>query len=101
MNDTKKWVLDVGIAIDDEPIDQVLEMGQHLESTIGMNSDSSGCGFGFRDMQFHFESTEDEAETYKKAVVQILKDNGLAVADGVDGASGISYVVLSEELVVT
>jgi len=84
----KVYELDVGIPLASNGIDtraingrDVFEMSQELEQAIGRESVSAGCGFGFRDMQFNFDSliAAERAEQIFKGKV---KNWGIKYEDG-------------------
>ena len=51
------FTLDIGIALKErESIDQIFAICDKIEESLGKSRDSSGCGFGTRDIQFNFDT---------------------------------------------
>ena len=53
-----------------------LEMGYKLEKFVKRGSDSSGAGFGNRDMDWYFK-VRKEADTFKTKIKSFFKKNSL------------------------
>lgn len=85
-----EWELDVGIPLD---LENVLEVSNELRTILedeGMESPSSGAGFGFRDMQFVTEDAE-MAMRAKRYAKTFMKER-------VKGAKEDPYVSLTKTM---
>jgi len=57
----------------------VFELQMKLEKELGIKSVSSGCGFGYRDIQYDFETEEQAIEAVEK-IANFLRKCGYTVA---------------------
>ena len=93
------WELDVGIPYREDWPD-AMETGVQLSNHLDLVSDSSGFGFGYRDMQFQVD-TEEQAKAAHDKAVAFLKEKGYEVTDqGLpysDGKAYVGYYVYKDE----
>jgi len=57
-------------------IEKVFKVCDEIEKAIGKLRDSSGCGFGTRNMQFEFE-TEARADAAEEIIKSILEKHNI------------------------
>lgn len=76
MKHTGSWQLDVGIPLNGFPFGDKKDMVSAIE--LGEKSDSSGTGFGYRDLQILFKS-EDEADEAEEKVIAFLGERKIKI----------------------
>jgi hypothetical protein len=85
------FILDIGIALKErEFIDQILTICDEIEESLGKSRDSSGCGFGTRDMQFKFDTELQTLEAEIK-VRRIFEKYNIKMSEN------NTYITYSEE----
>ena len=73
------FTLDLGIAVK-QSTQITFEICDEIEESLGLSRDSSGCGFGIRDMQFRF-NTKKEADEAEVKVKEIFKKHNIEIGD--------------------
>lgn len=87
-------VFDIGIPVTGDTLDNVFKMCDHIENVIlTSSSESSGCGFGFRDIQIPFNGTEAEADKKVAEIIAYLKTKDIVV----DNTKDTAYVGYYDE----
>jgi len=85
------FILDIGIALKErEDIDQIFTICDEIEESLGKSRDSSGCGFGTRDMQFKFDTELQTLEAEIK-VRRIFEKYNIKMSEN------NTYITYSEE----
>jgi hypothetical protein len=73
------WTVDLGYPIANIGSDWYLD--KEIEEAAGHERDSSGAGFGFRDMQFEFGPDEAKAEEVAEKIRAILRKHNVPIAE--------------------
>lgn len=83
------WHIDVGIPTYDESeesVERAYTLSYLIQHNVGILAESSGCGLGFRDMQFVVDTFE-EAHIIALVVLRTLQANNIVVdPNGIDTA---------------
>lgn len=75
--DSPFWTIEIQIPLDSDSLQkatnvrEAIAIGQIIEKLVGRECNNSGCGCGFRDMDWTFE-TEQEATAFREKLLQAL-----------------------------
>ena len=85
-----KVIFDIRIPLEGD-MNTIFAMCDHIEENIlHSERESSGAGFGYRDMQIPVEGTEKDINNKEDAIIEYLKSNGIAIGEE-DGGAHVSY----------
>ena len=83
------FTLDIGIEVQPSTdINDVFKICDEIEKVLEKERDSSGCGFGVRDMQFEFD-TESKAEAAEVKVREIFTKHNIIISETSDSYIGV------------